>query len=80
MFGLLTLFQPAGGGGVESTRSRFSLAIATAIATKFGTEVVFWQVHTCAMFHCPSSTVTLFSGGGVESPPGYGKPKKARLK
>ena len=40
-----------------------------AIETKFGTGVVFWQVHTCATFHCPSSTVTLFSGGGVESTP-----------
>ena len=26
--------------------------------------VVFWQANTCAKFHCPSSTVTLFSGGG----------------
>ena len=37
--------------------------------TKFGTGVVFWQVNTCAKFHCPSSTVTLFSGGGWNPPP-----------
>ena len=40
-----------------------------AIATKFGKGVVFWQVHACAKFHCPSSTVTLFSGGGGIHPP-----------
>ena len=40
-----------------------------AIATKFGTGVVFWQVQTCAKFQCPSSAVTLFSGGrGCNAP------------
>ena len=31
----------------------------------------------CAKFHCPSSTVTLFSGGGC--PPGHREPKKPGL-
>ena len=30
----------------------------------------------CAKFHCPSSTVTLFSGGGVESTPPVIKSQK----
>ena len=42
------------------------------MATKSGTGVV-----KC---YCPSSTVALFSGGGVEStPPGHRKPKKPSL-
>ena len=27
----------------------------------------FWQINTCAKFHCPSSIVTLFSGGLIHS-------------
>ena len=37
--------------------------------SKFGTELVFWQVQTCAKFHCLSSTVTLFSRRGWNPPP-----------
>ena len=38
------------------------------MTTKFSIEIVFRQVQMCAKFYCPSSTVTLFSGG-VESTP-----------
>ena len=50
-----------------------------AIATRFSTEVVFWQVQTCAKFHCPSLTVTLFPGGGGIHPPVIKTPKKPGL-
>ena len=48
---------------------------------------LFSSFHTFILtsFHCPSSTVTLFSGGGgwnppPPPPPGRRKPKKAQLK
>ena len=49
------------------------------LATKFGTGVVFWEVQTCAKFHYPNLTVTLFSGGGWNPPPVIESQKKARL-
>ena len=34
------------------------------MATKFGTGIVFREVEVSAKFHCPTSTVTLFSEYG----------------
>ena len=49
------------------------------MATKFVTGVVFRQLQTCAKFHSPSSTVTLFSGEGGIHPPVIESQKKPGL-
>ena len=48
------------------------------MTTKFGIGIVFGKAHVSVKFHCPTSTVTLFSKDGKENPllPGHRKPKE----
>ena len=49
------------------------------LTTRFGIGIVFRKAQVSAKFHCPTSTVTLFSeyGGENQLLPSHRKPKEA---